>query len=118
MIFREELDLEAPPKYPVAGGVSGEHGSPEMGMKIATVASVFSCGTSWSCTFKDGIEFVTSCRHLRLSPGNVLINADEFITVKPNGICTVTHPTRCIIISNGPACGKAFTTYFCVKMTI
>lgn len=47
--------------------------------------------TSLSCIFKDGIEFVTSYSHLILSPGNVLINVDEFITVKPNDIYSVIH---------------------------
>lgn len=45
--------------------------------------------TPLSCAFKDGIEFVTSYSHLILSPGSVLINVDEFITVKPNDIYSV-----------------------------
>lgn len=55
-----------------------------MGMKTTTLIwlCVFSCDTSLSCIVKDGIEFVTSYSHLILSPGNVLINVDEFITVK------------------------------------
>lgn len=62
-------------------------------MKITTLVCLcmFSCDTSLSCIFKDGIEFVTSYSHLILSPGNVLINVDEFITVKPNDIYSVIH---------------------------
>lgn len=41
--------------------------------------------------FKDGIEFVTGSSHLVLSPGDVLINVDEFITVKPNDIYSGIH---------------------------
>lgn len=78
MVFLEELDLEAPQKHPVAGGASGGQVSLN-GYEIATVASVSPWDTSWPCAFEDGIEFVTSCGHLRLPPGNVLINADEFI---------------------------------------
>lgn len=46
--------------------------------------------TSLSCTFKDGIKFVTRSRR-PLSPGDVLINVDEFINVKPNDIYSVIH---------------------------
>lgn len=49
------------------------------------------CDTPLSCIFKDGIEFVTSYSHLILSAGDVLINVDEFITVKPNDIYSVIH---------------------------
>lgn len=41
--------------------------------------------------FKDGMEFVTSSSQLILSPGDVVINADEFITVKANDIYSVYH---------------------------
>lgn len=51
---------------------------------------MFFSDTSLSCTFRDGIKFVTSSSHL-LSPGDVLINVDEFITVKPNDIYSVIH---------------------------
>lgn len=52
---------------------------------------MFFSDTSLSCTFKDDIKFVTSSSHLLLSPGDVLINVDEFITVKPNDIYSVIH---------------------------
>lgn len=64
-----------------------------MGMEITTL--LCQCGfdydTSLSCIFQDGIEFVTSSSHLILSPGDVLINVDEFITVKPNDIYSVIY---------------------------
>lgn len=64
-----------------------------MGMKSTTLVClcVFSCDTSLSYIFKDGIEFVTSYSHLIFSLGSVLIKVDEFITVKPNDIYSVIH---------------------------